>query len=280
MKTFGVMVFILIISAFADIYAQGSRTSKYLSEAIDLYKTEKASGLSHSFLINKKSGFTPDAGGYISYASELNTIHTLYYDKSTPEKTVYKFTYDAADNFRMISVDSSDIGLTPLEKELIDIRKKASALLKENPDDFFTAYPGFSFKLIPVSDIRGKRVYIVSEPLYDGSVVLGGDYLLKFSAGNTFVSKEKLHDKLYGFPFKRAAGSARISGHIHTKNSHFTVTELMTLLLHQDKLDWNSHGVVTEHRGSFFKIDQRELYEFRNDSVSYYLNEMFSDRAY
>ena len=126
--------------------------------------------------------------------------------------------------------------------------------------NFFSFYKNTSYNLIPLITSDERRVFIITGPGTEGTVIIGNDYLLKFNTKNKFKKKEKIHNSMLQFPYKSKDPKDTLSStyHSHVLSDCISSTDICTLLLYKDFVEWKQQYVVSKKYVSIFDL-RREI---------------------
>lgn len=230
-----------------------------LKEGIEIYECSMASKLSTEFLFDKLS--MEDVFGLLTY-KKANVIHTVFL-KGTPKKPMvkYTFSYPAPFGAESMKVDGESRPLSEDEISFYKMRKKILRLARKRKS-FFTDYS--EIVLNPVYLYKGNLtwVFLVSSSHDSSFIPLGNDYFLVFNEKSTLVSKEKIHQNLIEISTQVSdtlqPGQALASFHTHSELSSpfISSTDICTLLLQRESVNWESHIVISPAYVSFFFPEQ------------------------
>jgi len=97
-------------------------------------------------------------------------------------------------------------------------------------------------------------------------VLIGNDYLLTYNKKNKLKKKEKLHNSLLEFPYKFEEGDKNegdkkmeMTIHSHIVTDLITETDICTLLLYKDFVEWDHHLVMSKKYVSIFDLKEESL---------------------
>ncbi len=145
--------------------------------------------------------------------------------------------------------------------ELIIIRQDAIRQVSENKDDFFTFYENTSLNFIPLVRNGKKQVFILTGSKVSNAVNIGNDYLLTYNKKNKLIKKKKLHNTLLQFQGKSDDPENPIvsTHHSHVLSDIITSTDICTLLLYKDFIEWKQHYVISKKYVSIFDLEKENL---------------------
>jgi len=250
-----IIVFTIISFSF------GQKTEKILEEGKLLYRLEKASWNGTDFFLEKFSHKINDVGGYLSYLDENNQLINIFFKRDNPLHILVRFEFENLHQKNPIRIDTLNHIATQQEADLIAIRQDANEKISENKDAFFSFYDNTSLNLIPLIHKGEKRVFILTGPKVSNVVIIGNDYLLTYNNKNKLVKKEKLHNSLLQFLYKSDDPENKMEStvHSHILSSYITSTDICTLLLYKDYVEWNQHYVISKKYVSIFDLEKENL---------------------
>jgi len=236
---------------------------KTLDIAYELYKSELASWTSTDILQENFYHKREKIGGYLSYTDANNTI-AIYYDKTPQQNVVFSITFPDIEIFiNRFEIDT--VARVPNNKEirLIKARNTANGIVHENKDGIFTFFDNTNYNLVPIFYENKILVYSLTGPTTSGHVLLGNDYLFEFDKKDNFNKVSKIHNSLLNFPYSAADGKASLEfiTHNHVINDYpiITETDICTLLLYKNYVEWTQCTVISEKYFSFWDMKKEEL---------------------
>lgn len=256
-KFFAIMTVTLTITAFS----YGQKTNKILEEGILLYRLEKAAWYGTDFFLGNFPHKKDFAGGYVSYLNERNQIVSAFFEKENPLRILARLEFESFPQENPIRIDTLNQVATSIEVELITLKQNAIQRLNQNEDGFFTFYENTSFNFIPLIQGKQRRVFILTAPTIPDVVLIGNDYLLTYNNKNRFVGKEKIHNSILQFSAKSGDPENKITSthHTHVLSPLITSTDICTLLLNRDFVEWETHYVISEKYVSCFNLETTNL---------------------
>lgn len=259
------IIFLLLLTFIYSGYSQNKKTDEILEEGKLLYRLEKASWYgTDNFLANFQNK-KDSIGGYLSYKNENDKIQTIFFSRFQPNKILVRYTFDSLPKVEPIKIDTLKRESSTLEKDLIEIRQNARDLVSANEDSFFTFYENTSLNFIPVIDQKEKKVYVLTAPRVSNIVLIGNDYKFNFDRNNEFKKKEKIHNSILEFSYGSDNEENQIQStyHSHVVTDFISATDICTLLLYKDYLEWNQHIVISEKEVSIFNLDKESLFTMK-----------------
>jgi hypothetical protein len=254
-----VILILILIIGYTNIWAIPD-SDIVLKEGQLLYRLEKASWFGTDYFLAKFQGKKELIGGYLSYVGDNNRVYTIFFERNFTSHVLVRFEFDSLPKRNPIMVDSINIIANQKETDLIKIRKDALDKMNINADKFFSFYKNTSYNLIPVITPYERKVYSITGPKTSGAVLIGNDYLLKYDSGNNFISKEKIHNSLIQLPAKMDSDSNAVATmHSHVISEIIDPTDICTLLLYRDLVEWKQHYVISSKYVSIFDLEKELL---------------------
>lgn len=255
--------FLIFTAVFTmTIFSFGQKTDKVLEEGKLLYRLEKASWYGTDIFLERFSHKRDIAGGYLSYLNENNQIVNIFFEKENLSRILVRFVFESLPQENPIKIDTLNIEATKQEIELIAIRQDAVQKFSENKDGFFSFYENTSFNVIPLIRNGKRQVFILTSSQISNVVFIGNDYLLTYDKKNNLVKKEKLHNSILQFQGKSGDSENPIvsTHHSHVLSDLITSTDICTLLLYKDFVEWKQHYVISKKYVSIFDLEKESLY--------------------
>jgi len=253
------VLYIVFLFLFNFIsFAQNKKADEILAKGKKLFRLEKASWYSTDMFLGDYPEKRDSIGGYISYEKDKK-VYSVYYSKYDKNIILARYVFDSipSDKHRL----ELNRKATPLESDLIVLREDAVKRAYTNADGFFSFFENTSYNFIPVIEANKKQVYILTGPQVYGEVIIGNDYLLTYNKKNKFKKKEKLHNSLLKFPYKfeEEGKKMEMTMHSHVVTELITETDICTLLLYKDFVEWDEHLVMSKKYVSIFDLKQETL---------------------
>jgi hypothetical protein len=254
------LIFLLFLFLSINAYSKEIDSEKILNEGKLLYRLEKASWYGTDLFLEKFPSKRDSIGGYLSYVSG-NKVINIFFSRFDASHIFARFQFDSLPKPNPIEIDTSSSVATAQERDLIQIRLDALDRLTKNEDSFFKFYKNVSFNPIPVITENERKVYIISGTNVNGLVLIGNDYLLNYDDNNNFISKKKIHNSLIQLQSKLDSKNGPIVAtmHSHVLSDFIDPTDICTLLLYKDFVDWNQHYVISEKYVSIFDMKKETL---------------------
>jgi hypothetical protein len=254
----------LLIFCFVMMYSglvgQIGPEAEIMAEARKLYSSEMASWFGTDVMLTQYPRKRVHLGGYFSYAKGGGAV-CIFFTTSAVPKVALSVSFDSTFNVNTAVADTVTRDLTTHERSLFEMRQIALAEYKV--DTLFRQFKRINPNFVPVSDEKGKRVYILSGPEESGVVIFGNDYLLHFNDDHQLVEKKRIHRSLipvrYGDEENKKA-VATIHSHLPETGDYITATDICTLMLYCESTGWSQHIVISEKFVS--------LYDCKNNSLT------------
>lgn len=236
------------------------KADQILEEGKLLYRLEKASWNATDDFLMRSSHLLDQVGGYLSYESKESKVVTIFFSRSKPYEIMHRYTFDSLPAMFPIEIDSLDKSPNELELDLITIRQDAMSRLQTNSDGFFSFYENSSLNPIPIIDGKTRRVFIIAGASVPNLVLLGNDYLLEYNKKNQLKEKNKIHNSLIQFPYSGEGGNTLTSTmHSHVLSDYISSTDICTLLLYREYVEWKQHTVISKKYVSILDMDKETL---------------------
>jgi len=263
-----IMLSLLLACAGAAWSQDGDMTK--ISDSITakgkkLYRSEMASWYGTDIFVEKFAGLS-NRGGYFSYDAPPFARCVFYSNDETP-KVLATITFDSTYSTATAQVDGTQRGLTDEETILFTLRKKASALIKE--DTLFKSYKNTNLNLIPLIDGDSREVYVLTGAETTGLVIFGNDYLLRFDSNNNLLGRKRIHLSMIPVQYGHSKGTEIGAMHTHLPETgeFITATDICTLMLYEKFAKWEQHMVVGEHWLSIWNCQSNRLIIVPQDSI-------------
>lgn len=221
-----------------------------IDEGLYLYRHERASWKSTDLLTDSHKQLST---GYFTYEKD-DTIKSIYFDK---EKKL------AIVQFHFIKTDSIEIDLfntienkelTSYETILMNVRNHAHGISSV----FYSTFgipEGINPNIIIKERANDFYVYSIPGTYLENLIPIGGDYWFTYTKQGKSIKFELIHRNL--IPFE-AKGEKEIKQTVHQhkdkSNKYMTPTDICTLLLNRDYIEWDIHEVVSKTFISTFNL--------------------------
>ena len=248
----------IALGATLTLVAQDERKSdSIVAEGKKLYRSEMASWYGTDIFVERFKEKRNQLGGYFSYPNNDKT-NCVFYSKGDNPQVLVTVLFDSTYAVASAEVDANTRALTPLEKDIYDIRKTAMAIINE--DSLFKTYENTTLNLIPIIDGELRRVYVLTGPRSTGLIIIGNDYLLTFDRNNNLLSKKQLHRNILPFHFgKQEDEIGGMHSHLPETGEYITATDICTLMLYSGFAKWKSHIVVSEKYINIWNCETNSL---------------------
>lgn len=259
MKFILILIFSILSSSYS--FAQNRKTDQILAEGKLLYKLEKASWHSSDDYLFRFPFQRDSVGGYISYSGVDNKINTIFFNRFNPDQVLVHYYYGENPEVKPLKINDQKRKATKNEEDLIALYMDARKNLMENSDSFFNFYPDTSFNIIPLIQDRKKQVFLITATEVSGMLILGNDYILDYNNRNNLRNKSKIHNSILHFPATSSEDEKMIQTtyHSHVVTEYISSTDICTLLLYRDHVEWKKHIVVSENQVSIFDMELETL---------------------
>jgi hypothetical protein len=239
----------------------GQKTEEILAEGRLLYRLEKASwNGTDDFLARfpEKRNLT---GGFLSYESDNHTITNIFFSRENNDRILVRYQFDSIPGFPT-HIDTTNVIATAHEKELIELRQDAIERISNDSENFFTAYENTAFNLIPLITKKERKVFVLTGPQVSNVVIIGNDYLLTYDKNNKLTKKEPIHKSLLQYTCKSddPDKKAESTMHSHILSDCISSTDICTLLLYKDYVEWKTHYVFSKKYVSIFDLKNESLF--------------------
>jgi len=252
---------LLVILFFsASVAAKKPDADKILREGKMLYALQETSVVATTHFLEHFPADAEKANGYLSYmtGNDINTIIYYHFD-STQILARYYFKESEPDKIDGIP-ETKQLSPSELEDDLITMREKAIEKIKVNKDGYFTYYDGVSFTLLPVISNNERCVYVMSGSKVGDVIILGNDYKLRFDKNNKYRGVERIHKSLIKLSTKAGIDTTQNATlHKHFISDVIDPTDICTLLLYKDQVEWDLHYVLSRKYVSVFDLKNEKL---------------------
>lgn len=254
------IILVLVLLSSGSMLSQ-KESDIILNEGKLLFRMEKGSWYGTDDMLARFTTKKDSVGGYLSYETAENAINTIFFSQFDPNHVLVRYTFDSIPKTQPIQIDTTNIIATEIEKSLIAIRQDARNKATSNEDKFFSFYENTALNFIPVINENSRNVFVLTGPQVTGILLIGNDYKLSYDANNAFVKKEKIHNTILQFPYtSNDKENPTVSTiHSHVVTDFISSTDICTLLLYKDFVEWNQHIVTSDKEVSIFNLDKESL---------------------
>ena len=255
-------LFLFVVFLLSHLtYSQSKEADEILKEGKLLFRLEKGSWYGTDDLLARFKTKIDSVGGYLSYETDEHKIKTIFFSRFNPEEILVRYEFDSLPKAESIKIDTLNPLATNLEKDLITIRQDAKDQAALNEDGFFSFYENTSLNFIPLIDQNQRSVFVLTGPQTNGVVLIGNDYKLNYTNTNEFVKKERIHKSMLQIPYASSENPEKIltTMHSHIVTKHISSTDICTLLLYKNYVEWNQHIVMSKKAVSVFDLQKETL---------------------
>lgn len=251
---------LIFASVFISLNTSAQIEDEILAEGKLLFRLEKASWNSTDDFLSRFPGKREITGGYVSYESDNHKITTIFFSQANNDSLLVRYEFDVISD-APLKIDTAQLEITALEKDLIEMRRDANNQIISNSDNFFTFYKNTSLNLIPVITEKERRVFILTGPQVSDVVIIGNDYLLEYNKKNKLTAKKKIHNSMLQYPYKSddPENPLKSTFHSHVLSEYISSTDICTLLLYKNYVEWKQHYVVSKKYISVFDMEKESL---------------------
>lgn len=227
-------------------------------EGYVLYHSELASWHASDMFLQNFPELQEQAGGYFSYATPQGT-RCVFYSKEPNPKVLVTITFGKEPKPAGAKTNSTPRPLTAQETELRAIREATMAAIQS--DTLYQAYSNTQFNIVPLSDGKSRKAYVLTGPQVGGTVILGNDYLLTFDKSYRISSQRKLHQNIIPVEFAAAASDNidTMHSHLPATGDYMTPTDICTLLLYGKMSNWRNHITMSQNFISIWEVPRGQL---------------------
>ncbi|KXX71136.1 hypothetical protein [Flammeovirga sp. SJP92] len=262
MRQLLLLVFMLL--SFS-LFSQTKNADKLLEKGKLLYRMDKGSWYGTDHFLSNFPSKKDSIGGYLSYEDTNNKIRTIFFSRYNPDRILARYEFETIPTETPISIDTIHHQVTEEEKVLIAVRSDTFQRIYKQTNSFYSHYENTSLNIIPYRNERSIDVYVVTAPRTHGVVLIGNDYKLSYSHKGEFQKEEKLHNSLIQLPYASEKGASKIQStiHSHVKSDLITETDICTLLLYKEYVEWTQHIVVGDKLVSIFDLEKTTLFTMK-----------------
>lgn len=263
MKKIYNFIFLLLIIAISGQNLE-KKAQEITDEGINLYRSEMASWYGTDvFLANYPN--RENIGGYFSYIDE-GIPKCIFFSKNNQVIGTISFPTNYKPENAQINLQEREFSTT--ENDYAIIRKGALERIKT--DTIFKYYNNTDFNLIPIIKNNSKKVYVLTAPKSNNTVLFGNDYLIDFNRKNEITKVQRLHKSLISQKIVDEEVGKTVSGvhsHILEDWPYMTPTDICTLMLYQNLTNWESYNVVNKKYFSIWNTKTNNLVIMLTDVI-------------
>jgi hypothetical protein len=256
-----IIFFTCLITACLQCLAQKRDIAKITDsitlEGKELYKSEMASWYGSDVFVAKCPNKTSLAGGYISYKT-TDGVNNVFFSNGTSPTVLATITFKGKFDPDKYELDSAGRRLTPEEHQLYIIRQKT--LHEINSDTAFKRIANTDFNLIPIVRNGVSRVYVLTGPRANGTVIIGNDYLCEFNDANQLIKTKRLHKSTLIFKNDPQNPTVdAVHSHLPETGDFITATDICTTMLYEKFAGWKFHVVISKEYVSSWDCQRDQL---------------------
>lgn len=262
-----ITIIIILISSFVA-FSQSDEVQKIENEGKLLYRMEMASWYATDYMFANLSYKTDSLGGYLSYENENNNITTIFYNRFDSLEVIIRFEFDSIPKPEPISVVTTNSRATEKEEDLIMISIDTRNRAYSSENDFFKFYDKTGLNFIPLINENKRCVFVLTGPRESGYIIIGNDYKLEYNDENELIGKTKLHNSMIKIPYKSdiEGDAAKWSFHTHIVTEYITSTDICTLLMYKEFVEWEQHIVMNDKQVSLFDLERESLFTLTREA--------------
>jgi len=244
------------------MYCQNKQPQKIVEEGKLLFRLEKGSWYGTDDMLSRFNTKKDSVGGYLSYETDDHHINTIFFSKFDTDAVLLRYQFDSLPQPQPIGIDTVNQRATDLEKSLISIRQDArDRVYVSNADKFFSFYENTALNFIPLITEKESKVFVLTGTQESGIVLIGNDYVLNYNKKGAFVKKEQIHKAILQFAYasENKENPTTSTLHSHVVSDYISSTDICTLLLYKDYVEWKQHIVVSKTHVSIFDLENESL---------------------
>ncbi len=228
-----------------------------------LYCFEKAYLVANEIMLKQYPGKYYRIGGWVSYRVQ-DSVRTIFWLKKDSTSIDLTITFDSFPDTMNYVADPKKRTATEEELRLINLHQEALQTMFKNKGKFFSFYNYTSNHLLLFPGETEDQVYVLTISNDKEDLIFGNDYLLVFAKNGKLKSKTKIHEHGYSIDLKQDISkdsSAVETFHEHKGKTprYITATDICTLLIYNDKINWDKHTVLSPDFACTWNIKKQEL---------------------
>jgi hypothetical protein len=272
-----IILLLLFIFSGSIAYSQNKKTEKILEEGKLLFRLEKGSWYGTDDMLARFENKIDSIGGYLSYEDDESKINTIFFSRYNSNNILVRYSFDSLPKVEPIKIDTLNNVASELEKSLILIREDAKERASKNENKFFMFYDKTAMNFIPVINGEERNVFVLTGPQVGGVVLIGNDYKLSYDKNNKLDKKMKVHNTLLEFPYNSGGKENPTvrTFHSHVVTEYISSTDICTLLLYKNYVEWKQHIVMSKKEVSIFDLEKESLFTMKRkawEKISDYQN--------
>lgn len=246
------------LAQLVTLAQKSGKPTNPVAEGKQLYRLEMASWNGTDLLLARYKDKRDSVGGYFSYPAQQLT-NCVFFSKGDNPRVLVTIAFDSTFALPKAQVDRQSRTLTPNERELYTIRRKARLLI--NQDTLFKTFAHTDLNLIPLVEGSSKKVYVLTGPQSSNVVLFGNDYLIEFDAKNEVMTRRRLHKNIISMPERNdsVAIVTTMHSHLPATGDFITATDICTLMLYEKFTQWKQHYVFSKNYVSIWDCQKNEL---------------------
>jgi hypothetical protein len=259
------LILLLSLISVTASFSQNKETERILEEGKLLFRLEKGSWYGTDDMLARFETKKDSVGGYLSYETDNSQINTIFFSKFESDKILVRYSFDSLPKVKPIKIDTTNNIASELEKNLILIRQDAKDRASSNEDEFFTYYENTALNFIPVIKGNERNVFVLTGSQVSDLVLIGNDYKLSYDKKNKFDKKMKIHNSILQFPYNSGDKENKMveTFHSHIVTEYISSTDICTLLLYKNYVEWNKHIVMNKKEVSIFDMEKETLFTMK-----------------
>lgn len=264
-----IIITLFILFLTLNVFSSNKSANQVLDEGQMLFRLEKASWYGTDDFIERFPHKHEKAGGYLSYQNENGNVVNIFYSNDDPFKIIVRYYFDKTPKKSPLKIDTINDLASTIEKKLIKMRIEALNRVNLNTNNFYAFYKNTNLNFIPIIKNRQRKVFIITAPIINNVLILGNDYLLTFNKKNQIINEEKIHNSLLEFPFSSENPENKITStkHSHVLSGIISSTDICTLLLYRDFVEWKIHYVIGKKYVSIFDLEKESLLVLTKEAI-------------
>ena len=152
------------------------------------------------------------------------------------------------------------------EKDLFIIRRVALEAI--NRDTIFKRYNNTGINIIPTINNGVKRVYVLTSPNANATIIIGNDYQIDFNSKNEIINVKRIHNSLISTkqPEGSVSGYAIMHNHLIGKDEFMSATDICTLMLYEKQTPVTQCYVISKDYVSIWDCKKHVLVVLTQDA--------------
>lgn len=252
------LITFFILSSLSS-FSKKTNPKQTLELGKSMFKMEKASWNSTDHFLENYSHLRDSIGGYLSYIDDDKFTYSIFFSKNNNNRILARYKFNSNSNKQPMSIDLNNHNATDKERDLITIRQDAINRFYKNSDAYFKFYENTSYNFIPIISNNKNTVFIITAPTKHGNVIIGNDYKLTYKKNNKYSKKERLHNSIIYIPYKNSKGKIMTTMHSHVISDIIDPTDICTLLLYREYVEWKQHIVISKKYASIFDLEKETI---------------------